>query len=280
MPRRLAPAALLACTLALTGCFQFRTVLRLDADGRGTIEETFLFSELILSMMQGDSTRALYDEAALAARADSFGTGVRFVGVDSLAEGGFTGYRAVYAFDDVNAVRLTLGESGGSDLGGEDAEDATEGAAQNALPALAFTYEGPAPGAGGRLRITIPREEGEAGAPLDSAAVAAQAEAVRQQVQEAALLRGFLEGARIAVTVELPGPVAETNARYVEGRTLTLVDLGFGAFLDLMEADPELAARLQLAETPEDREAVLRALNEHPGLRFEPEEEVFVRLAD
>jgi hypothetical protein len=277
MRRRLAPAALLACVVALTGCFQFRTVLQLDADGSGTIEETFLFSEVVLSMMQGDSTHALYDEAALAARADSFGTGVRFVGVDSLAEGGFTGYRAVYAFDDVNTVRLMLGESGGTDLAGEGAP---EGAAENALPALAFAYEGPMPGAGGRLHISIPREEGEAGTPLDSAAVAAQAEVIRQQVQEAALLRGFLEGARLAVAVALPGPVAETNAQYVEETTLTLVDLGFGAFLDLMEADPELAARLQLAETPEDREAVLRALNAHPGLRFEPEEEVFVQLAD
>jgi hypothetical protein len=223
-------------------------------------------------MMPTDSTQALYDEATVRARADSFGTGVRFVRVDTLAEGGFSGYRAVYAFDDIDGVRLlpSNGEAAGLSEG-----DGGDGA-PNMVPALTFAYE-----PGRQLRIAIPREGVAEGAvPLDSAAVAAQAEEVRQQVQEAAMMRGFLHDARLAVAVELPAPVAETDAMYVEDEMVTLVDLNFGAFLDLMEADPELAARLQLAETPEDREAVLRALNDFEGLRFEPEEEVVLRFEE
>ena len=264
---RLAPAVLLDAALALSGCFQFRTLLHLAPDGSGTIEETVLFSDLVRSMLPVDSTQALYDEAALRARADSFGTGVRFVRVDSMAENGYTGYQAVYAFDDVNTVRLLPSTGEGSGLSGES---------QSSIPALAFAYT-----PGRELRVTVPREAAaEDATPLDSAAVAAKVEEIRQQVQQSALLRGFMNDARLAVVVELPAPVASTNARYVEGGVLTLVDLHFGAFLDLMEADPELAARLQLAETAEDREAVLRALNEHEGLRFEPEETVTVTFAE
>ena len=271
--RRLAAAALLVAAVALSGCFQFRTLLRLAPDGTGTIEESVLLSDLIRSMMPADSTQALYDEAAVRARADSFGTGVRFVRVDTVSEGGFSGYRAVYAFDDVNAVRLLPGD--GEAIGLSEGNDEGDGPT-SAIPALAFDY---APGRS--LRVTIPREEtAEDAAPLDSAAVAAAAEEVRQQVQEAALARGFLEDARLAVAVALPAPVAETDARYVEDGVLTLVDLNFGAFLDLMEDDPVLAARLQMAETEEDREAALRALNEYEGLRFEPQEEVTVTFEE
>ena len=269
MSHRLALTAVALVAVALSGCFQFRTLLRLEPDGSGTIEETVVLSDVIRSMMPTDSTEALYDEAAVRARADSFGTGVRFVRVDTVSEGGFSGYRAVYAFDDINTVRLVPGSGEAVGLSNED-----EGS--DLVPALAFAYT-----PGEQLRITIPREETEAGAaPLDPDSVAAQAEEVRRQVQEAALLRGFLDDARLAVAVELPAPVAETNARYVEDGVATLVDLNFGAFLDLMAEDPELAARLQLAETAEDREAVLRALNDFEGLRFEPEQEVVVTFED
>jgi hypothetical protein len=142
------------------------------------------------------------------------------------------------------------------------------------IPALAFVYEA------GRLQITIPRDiEGE-GEPINPDSVAAAVVEVREQVQQAAMLRGFLNDARLAVSVELPGAVTETNARYVEDGVVTLVDLRFGAFFDLMAEDPELAARFQLAETTEDRQTVLEEINAYDGLRFEPEEVVTVRMAE
>src|SRR5690606_3953394 len=117
----------------------------------------------------------------------------------TVSEGGFSGYRAVYAFDDINGVRLVPGS--GEAVGLSQSQD--EGAPEM-VPALAFAYT-----PGRSLRITIPREEAEAGAaPLHPDSVAAQAEEVRRQVQEAALLRGFLDDARLAVAVELPAPVA------------------------------------------------------------------------
>ena len=283
MPRRaFAPVLAVALAVALSGCFQFKTLLRLNADGSGQIEETVLFGDLLRSMMQGDSTAALFDPDALAARADSFGTGVRFVGVDSVSEGGFAGYRAVYAFDDVNTVRLVPNDGAMGELGGDGGEEGEPQGEKSASPfsALEFAYEPGAAGSPGRLTITIPREGRGDGAPLDSAAVAAKAEALRAQATEAALLRGFLDDARLAVAVELPGPVTETDARYAEGRVVTLADLGLGAYFDLLGAHPEVAARMELAETPEEQAAALRALNEHPGLRFEPEEEVVVQFEE
>jgi hypothetical protein len=281
MRRALAPALLVALAAALSGCLQFRTLLRLDADGSGEIEETVLFSDLLRSMVQGDSTSALFDPVALAARADSFGTGVRFVRVDSVAEDGFVGYRAVYAFDDVNTVRLVPPRDASAvGFGGDEGEEAEDGKTSSPFTALAFAYEPGTDGRTGRLRITIPRDPRAGGTPMDSAAVAAKTEELRTQAQEAALLRGFLHGARFAIAVELPGPVTETTARYAEGNVVTLADLELGAYFDLLEEHPEVAARMELAETPEEQAAALRALNEHPGLRFEPEQEVAVRFGE
>ncbi len=273
MPHRFATAALAVLTLALSGCFQLHTLLRLNADGSGTIEETVLLQGFLAAMMQeADSTgTGLIDLAHFQARADSLGEGVRFLRVDSLEEGGSIGYRAVYAFDDINTVRYVSDE----DALGTGAQNDEAGPKGIDTP-LRFAYE---PGA-----LTILRERERAAAdarPLDSTEVALKADSIRVQMEQGgAMARAFLEGARLAITVELPGPITETNARYAEDGTVTLADVDMASIIDLMIEDPEAAARMQLAETDADRQAAFERLGAQPGFRVEPEDEVTVRFEE
>ena len=272
MRLRLFAPLLLTAALALSGCFQMHLLLRLDEDGSGTIEETVLLSNMIVSMMESfaDSTgtSSLIDEARLIARADSFGPGVRFLRADSIAEGGMQGYRAVYAFDDVNTIRLR-DDPQALDMGGDSGGE-TKGL--GLVTTFAYTP--------GELRIRSPHEGVESVEPIDPDVLAAKTDSIRQSMQETGpLLRGMLGNASLSYTVTLPGPITETDAQFATDSTVTMAHIDFGAYLDLMEENPELAARLDLTTTDAERRALLRQLEDRDGLQFEPAEEVVVRFS-
>ena len=114
--RRLA-IALVATVAALSaGCFQSETVVRVKADGTGTIEQTNLANKEMLGMAAGmakqavqqsgaDASKApsldnlgdLFDEAKIREQASSFGLGVRYVSSAPLSQNGLTGVSTISA---------------------------------------------------------------------------------------------------------------------------------------------------------------------------------------
>ena len=274
MRARLAAPFLLTALLLLSGCFQMHLLLRLNGDGSGTIEETLLLSTMATSFMQSvDSTGAfsLIDEERLMARADSFGTGVRFLHADPIEEGGMQGYRVVYAFADVNTVRLTDDtqalNTGGSGNGGSKGLDL--------ITTFIYTL--------GELRIHSPHEGVNTDdiVPIAPERLAAKTDSVRQSMQESGpLLRGMLGTAQFSRMVVLPAAITDTDAQFAADSVVTLAHMNFGAYLDLMEENPELAARLDLATTDAERRALLRQLDGRDGLQFESAEEIIVRFGE
>ena len=277
--------ALLVVLLALPvlgGCFQLRTLLRLNADGSGTIEETVaLVNEARGYLTLGDSTGGplgMYDVDSLRARAADLGPGVTFVRVDTLDEQGYFGYRAVYHFDDVRRVSYYYNERpimapGSEGASGRASSNSFFAGTNENLP-VTFDF------APGRLTVRMPDppQSGARAAELDPAAVAAAANALRQQftTSEGAMMRQTMGSVRLAIAVELPGTVTRTTAAHAEGTTLTLTDLTFGALFDVIAEKPELFARASMLEaqgTPDAR-PVLRAIAARPGIRYELRPEV------
>ena len=274
---RLAPVLLLT-VLLLAGCFQTHTVIFLNADGSGTIEETVLLASYAVNMLAGfgstDSTQAfsLIDEEKLMARADSLGEGVTFSGVEELTENGFEGYVATYAFTDINQIRLT-DNSDALRLGDDDGENEQVGGMNGlGLDGVTFAYQ---PGV---LEIHIPRED-EPETDIHPDSLAAETEKIRQQMQEqGGLIRGFLGDARMSASIVFPGIITETNASYADSTTVTLVDILFGSMLDLMKENPEIAARLQLAQSESQRQALLAEMGELADFRYEANNDVVVHF--
>ncbi|MDX1531302.1 MAG: hypothetical protein R3362_07235, partial [Rhodothermales bacterium] len=184
--RRLAPPALLlVLATALAGCFQVHTLLRLNADGSGTIEETVAMNGSLMQMLRAAAAEkgatldaSLIDEARLSARAAEFGEGVAFVRAEPLDVLFGGGFRVVYAFEDVNALRLTqdidsalpeaLSEQAASEMGGGDAD------IPEAEEPVTFTY------ADGALTVRLPEPDAlPANAAVD-AGDAAQADSLQQ----------------------------------------------------------------------------------------------------
>ena len=273
MLRTLTALTLLA--LVGSGCVQSDLVLRVQPDGSGTIEQEFLIGQQMLDMMVafGDSAEVptsadLLDEDSLRASAARYGEGVRFVSATP-TDGPGIGGTVVYAFDDVSAVRLPLGDEGGgmSDMGlpGVQTDEDTDEAR------VTFGFD---PGTG-LLTVNMPHGGAVAVAPPPLSAQAA--DSVRQEIARVAMMASMMGDARIRVRVEAPGGIAETTAAHRDGEAVTLFDVSVSGMI----ADPDLLLGLQAYERagygPFEAMASLQDSSE--AVTMEPQPAVTLRLA-
>lgn len=259
------PFLALLLLLPFTGCFETDTLIRVRADGSGTIEQTIRMSKQTLAQMRalasemGDAeTFELMDVEKLEAQASRFGEGVRFVTAEPLADEHGEGYRAVYAFSDVTALRITSGSP-----------DVDDGSASAEEP-VTFAFE---PGRPATLTIRqpdVPLPDSAEAAAQDTAiaAVAADSTAMAALGEQAAAI---FEGMRMRMAVEPQGSIQETAATFRDGNRIVLFDVDMGALLE----HPEKLAALQVtgARTPAEMQALLADI---PGLRIEPQRSVTV----
>ncbi|HYE96027.1 MAG TPA: hypothetical protein VD962_07425 [Rubricoccaceae bacterium] len=266
------PFGVFVGALVLAGCFQTRSILRLNADGSGTIEETVTFSPSFLAMVQGfasDSTGTslpLYSDSLLQARAASLGA--RFVSVEPYTgENGEEGYRARYAFDDVNALTFRFNEDLLAFANDEENDDTD-------LPQapILFTYErGPV----NTLRVLLPQgiEDAEEPGEIDSDSLRAEL------ARTAPVLRMIFTDMRIAFDVEVNGTITETDADYHEGNTVTINDVDMGAAIERLLEDPEAFARLRTQAEPSPT-SIRRLVGDIEGVRAEADSAVTIRFTE
>lgn len=287
--------AVLSLALVLSGCFQVRTLVRLNADGSGTVEDRVLMSSAInlvtimsgMGMGTGMDTpppEQPYDEDVLRARAEEMGA--TFVGVEEEDILFGTGYVVTYAFEDVNTLALTSDPSSffPEEMRSEMRGDMPLGGSEEPYT---FAF------ADGELQIVVPqtdleemaeedevaedaapaRDPKKGGAERESADMGEDAGGMASAMGSAALV---LADMRFTVAVELPNEAAQTNASFVDGRTLTLYDMDFNQLLE----NPEAFDRLDDLSPagPPDFPTAMRLLSEIPGFTFESEPTVTVSL--
>ncbi len=264
--RALPPALALAALLCLTGCFTFETLLKVQRDGSGTLEQTFVLSGPMLQMMTmfaGEDGEApdLCDEDELRQQAADMGQGVRLTSVEPVEGEERAGCRAFYRFDDVSALRIS------QDPGDRLPDAMNEAAAQDEPPEyLTFDFT---PGATATLVVHVPQNFDNAGmrdpneAPADSS----------QRALQLQMMREMLKGARLRIALDVEGAIKETNATYREGSRVTLVDVNFDELLKdekqlerLMDADPK---------SPDEVKALLKDVR---GIRMEMQDPVRLRF--
>lgn len=250
------PVAAVALALVLSGCFQLASVLTVRPDGSGTLEDRVTLSETALGFARmADSTDAeggLADREALEARAAALGPGVRLLRVDEAEDG----YTAVYAFDDVSAIQYTLPRPPIGEDAGEDDDQRP----------FAFAFER---GATSTLRVTVPDDD-QPEADTTTAADETDPEQTRQML---AMMRMMLGEAHVSVALRVDGEIVETDAEYVDGGSVTLLDLQMGALIDVLDEHPELMGR--------DRPPLgeIRAmLGDTDGLQIQPPGTLSVRF--
>ena len=271
-PRIRWTSSVLCALPLLAGCFAYDTTVRLSLDGSGTVEQELVLTGGMAEMIRYART-AEEGEVDLCAEQD-LGVGVRLVSAVPVEEAERVGCRQVYAFTDVNTLRLKpdvdkmLPEGSGR---GEEARAASE-------DPITFRFRAGSPAT---LVVRMPEQEtGDAepevredAAEREGAAVGNEGEDAAGRAMALAMMREMLRGSRFSVHLVLQGQVVETDATYRDGDRITLVELDFDTLLE----DTESLERLLDVQDPSPEEAKA-LLARTPGMKVETRKEVTVRF--
>ncbi len=101
-------------SVVLTGCINSTTLVKLKADGSGTVEQTTLVNVAAMKSMMpgmqqsGQAPPNLVNRADLERTAARMGKGVRLLSAEPTKnDSGFEGVKAIFEFDDINQVQVS-----------------------------------------------------------------------------------------------------------------------------------------------------------------------------
>jgi hypothetical protein len=259
--KRFAWIGVLGAAAFATGCISSQTLVTVKADGSGTIEQRTLMStsamNLIASMGGGEaSADKLFDEESMQKTAARLGPGVRVVSNEPLEENGMKGTKAVFAFDDINAIHL----SESPNVPGVPGEQA--GAAKE--PPMTLKFE--RGGATHVLTITLPRSDRK---DATGTTPPPDAEKPNEAPPEALdMMRMMLKGLKVTLAVAVDGTIVKTNAQFHDDSRVTLVEMDFD---ELMKDDASLKAiqgKFGPGSSAADLQAALKTLK---GVKINPD---------
>jgi hypothetical protein len=258
------PALVVLAALPLVGCFESSTVIKLKADGSGTIEQRLLLTDAATDQLKafailGGGNAAGADptsEAQARSLADSIGPGVTYVSSTPVKTATGQGRDSVYAFTDITQLHVSEQPRvpGGVSLGPQSGQNGGQ-------ITFALTKR---PDGNVLLRILIPRPDG-----LPIAVPGPNGDVTPPSTQQIEMVKALLAGARLSVALEPEGTLVQTTSPFVEGNRVTLLDVD----IDKIAADPNLAAKLQAPKTADE---VKEALKSIPGLKINIDPEVTI----
>jgi hypothetical protein len=251
-------AILLLVAAACSACLRSTTVISLKPDGSGTIvQETGMTAQAVAMLKsmqasggnQGNAPKELFGEQEARKAADTMG--VKFVGGEPI-KGQLEGYRARFAFDDIRQIKMQLSQDPTADL----AKGAT------ADPPFGFEFEKGA--AASRLIIKMPDLKSPAG----SMGLPAEGANPEQMQQAMAMMKVMMAGMFVDVSLDVDGRIVKTDAPYVQGSRVTLMQIDF----DKLLADEGSLMKLQKATD-------IKSLAGVPGLKVLTNPKVTVEFA-
>jgi hypothetical protein len=254
--------AILVFALCSSGCLRSTTTIDLKDDGSGTILQETAVSTQAIGMLQGlaganqtgDKPAQLFGEEQARKAADTMG--VTFVSGEPYKTGELEGYRARYAFDDIAKVTLKMDQGTDNLAPASGAKKPPFGFAfTRGSTASLLTIQMPdqTPGAPGALPLP-----GGGGSDADKARAA----------QAMAMMKMMLRGLFVDVALTVNGRIIKSNAPYVEGSRVTLLQIDF----DKLLTDDTALLRLQSAKD-------LKSLASVPGLKVVTEPTVTIEFS-
>lgn len=267
--------AVLTLIATLTvGCISVDSVVKVKADGTGTLEQTMLINSSAMGMMSmmggaADSKDAkqkldpavLFSKDKLAAEAGKLGEGVTFVSSEPVTSGEMKGVKAIYAFTDFNKLNVSTA-----------LPDMDEGATE-------------LKGKGEKLPLVMSRKGGNALITLDLLSEMAKAEARKSTTKKSegtpempkemmAMLAPMFKDMRVAIAVEPQGTLVRTNATHVQGQRITLFDVAFGEIF----SDPKGVEKLEALGNDPSIDQIRTALKGMKGIKINDVEKLEIEF--
>ena len=236
------------------------TVLKVNADGSGTIDHRMLYSTRALAQLRqfaalGGGGRGPVDplsEKQARDMAASIGPGVSYVTSTPITTPAGQGRESTYAFTDLTQLRISTQPAAPGGIAIKTPGFSTEAETVT----FSLTRE---PGANPVLHIHVPEPNF-----LDALA----SPAAQGQI---AMIKSALAGARVLLVAEPQGTVVKTSSPYVDGQRVTLLEVD----LDDILQDETLLPRLQAAKSNDEAKAILLAAT---GLKINLDRDITIEF--
>ncbi len=267
--RLAAATALCASSLA---CIGADVLIKVKGDGSGSVEKSLTMNPATLAEMGGakggkdpmkltdqELLSGPFNPEVLKAEAARMGEGVTFVSATPIREKDKLGVKAVFAFKDVNTLKVNQKPM---------AEAAPSGKASPEDD----------------LKFALARQGGHAVLTLKSKPMDLKSGAARKPKETPApgmdamakgmmdMIKPMLKGLRITIAVEVDGTVVKTNSQYAAGNRVTYLDLDMSALL----ADEKALAAFEDVEGSVEQQKA--ALSKVKGMKVHLEPEMVVEF--
>ncbi len=264
----------------LFGCFQTDTLIRLKPDGSGVIEETLLLSKDLLESFQelakgfADEDSKIKSETSkekqdpiqgmikdARSREKQYGPDVKFVSAIPLKTETMGGYKAIYAFKDINKVKVN--QNPGKKTEKSEAGQENPAKEENIL----FNFiKGPV----STLTVTMPKNKEKKKTQVEKKESPEKGPTDPKALEQ---MKMMFKDMGIRIALEIEGSILKTNATYRKKSEITLVELHFGKLIENKDIFEKLAA-----EQPKSIEEAKELLKGIEGLKIEMANPVFVKF--
>ena len=261
--------------LIFPGCLEIKTLITVDKDGSGTIEETLVMSEKVVEMMKGfssaftsDSVQQqpefnLFDENNLKERAGSFGNGVTYISSEKIQDGKREGYRALYAFENLEDISLKKIPQNEMPI------DLTEAAGKD----LSFKF---LKGSPSEIIISFPDVKDSAKQNemrTDSVSGFNSSDSLGSDSALTKETLDLIKDLKISLVMRTEGSIVETNASYQDGNEITLVQFDFSKLMNNPESLNEL-----FKLKSQNLEEINRIVGNIPGMKIQMSKEIHIKF--
>lgn len=266
MKRTLRALFAVVATLGLSACFEMKSLVTVNKDGTATIEETALVGAQLKAMMgslgsqpgpDGQPNPAaglkdmVPDKAKAEERAKELGEGVTLKSHEEVTTpDGKSGVKVTYAVADIRKVKYAP----------FNAKDQSSGKEQP----MTFTL------AGDTLTLVSPPDPEKAKTEVPKPQIP------KEQLQaQMAMMKPMFAGMRMTMLVKGGSGIASSDATYLEGDTVTMMDMQIDKLMDkpelftqFMEASEKNLTQAQAAE-------MFKGVD---GIKFESKKAVTIKL--
>jgi hypothetical protein len=230
--------AVLIGTTALTACLNSTTIVKVKPDGSGTIEQTMLVNTGALKAMMPGAEKQVgggqINKADLEATAARMGKGVRLVSAEPMkGDNGFEGTKAIYSFDDINQIQISQDPNvSGSTSGRLSSEPTSDDPVKFKLTRGA-----------GTSTLSINFVDKPSGTrTVNPAGGGDTPDLTNPMVMN--MIKTMFQGFKVNIAMEVAGKIVKTNAEYVDGSRITLLEMDLAALLADEAKFKELQSKL------------------------------------
>jgi hypothetical protein len=223
--RALRVLVVLLATTTLTACLNSTTIVKVKPDGSGTIEQTTLVNTAALKgMMPGGDQQPsgpVINREDLERTAARMGKGVRLVSAEkATGESGFEGTKAIFSFEDISQIQISQDPSVSGGTGRLKSDPTAD-------DPVKFNFTRGATSS--TLTINYIDKPPSGAVQPDAPGKNEMPDLTNPMIMN--MLKTMFKGFKVNIGLEVVGTIVKTNAEYVSGPRITLLEMDIAELL-------------------------------------------------